>query len=175
MIDKIILGLLTKKDLTTYDIKIAMDKSISRFYSNSFGSLNPAIKKLEKNELISCFESIENSRLKKTYKITKLGKKSYKDWIKEPIKQGRLKDEVLIRIFFLGDSEKKQRQQLISNYLEELKHSKQELQHTKEEIETMELTTAQKEQVKYQLSTLQFGIDYIQFKEQWFQNLLQEI
>jgi len=175
MIDNIILGLLSKKNLTTYDVKIAMDKSIRKFYSNSFGSINPAIKKLEKNKMISCSEVLENSRLKKIYQITLKGKESYNNWINEPIKQGRLKDEVLIRIFFLGDSEKKQQKKLIQDYLKELESSKLELVQTKKEIKLMKLTPEQKNNFKFQLSTLQFGIDYITFKESWFQNLFLEL
>lgn len=175
MIDNIILGLLLKKKLTTYDIKLAMDKSISKFYSNSFGSINPAIKKLEKNKMITCSEVVKNSRLKKIYQITKKGKESYSNWIQEPIKQGRLKDEVLIRIFFLADSDKEQQKKLIQDYLEELNTSKIGLEQTKKEIETIKLTTQQKSKIKFQISTLQFGIDYIKFKELWFQNLLSDL
>ena len=175
MMDKIILGLLSKKKLTTYDIKSAMEKSISNFYSNSFGSINPAIKKLEKNKMITCSELVENGRLKKIYQTTKKGKENYQSWIKEPIKQGRLKDEVLIRIFFLADSDKEQQKKLIQDYLEELNSSKIKLEQTKEDIETIKLTTQQKNKIKYQTSTLQFGIDYIKFKELWFQNLLSDL
>jgi PadR family transcriptional regulator AphA len=175
MINNIILGLLSKKKLTTYDIKLAMDKSISKFYSSSFGSINPAIKKLEKNKMISCSQIIENNRLKKIYQITQKGKENYNSWIKEPIKQGRLKDEVLIRIFFLADSDKGQQKKLIQDYIGEFNSSKIELEQTKEEIETIKLTPQQKNKIKYQIATLQFGIDYIKFKELWFQNLLADL
>lgn len=175
MIDNILLGLLSKKELTIYDIKIIMDKSISQFYSNSFGSINPAIKKLEKNKMLTYSESVENSRLRKVYKITPRGKEKYRDWLKEPIKQGRLKDEVLIRIFFMADSDKKQRKKLIQDYLEELNSSKMSLKKKKEEIDSIQFNLQQKEGIKYQLSTLQFGIDYLTFKEKWFQELLADL
>ena len=175
MMNKIILGFLSKKDLTVYDIKIAMDKSISKFYSNSFGSINPAIKKLETQLLITCSEQIEKSRLKKTYKITELGIQDYNTWISEPIKQGRIKDEILIRLFFLGDSNKKEQTILLTDYLKELTISQNNLELTKENIGKMELSIQDKEKTKFQLSTLQFGIDYILFKQKWFQNLLDNL
>jgi DNA-binding PadR family transcriptional regulator len=173
--DSIILGLLSKKSLTVYDIKIAMDKSISNFYSNSFGSINPAIKKLEKQQLISCSESIEKSRLKKTYTITKLGTENYNHWISQPINQGRIKDEVLIRIFFMGDSSKKEQKSLLNDYLDILNDSKIELEQTKEEIERMNLSEKNRDTIKFQLLTLQFGIDYLVFKQKWFQSLLSSL
>lgn len=175
MMDKIILGLLSQKSMTVYDIKIAMDKSISQFYSNSFGSINPAIKKLEQQLLITCSEHVENSRLKKTYAITSKGRQIYKAWIAEPIKQGRIKDEVLIKIFFLGDIDKIEQKKVINAYLEELTTSKETLENQKEGIENMQLSSTDQVKIKFQVSTLQFGIDYIAFKQQWFQDLLDKI
>lgn len=175
MMDKIILGLLSKKSLTVYDIKIAMDKSISKFYSNSFGSINPAIKKLEKEKLINCVELIEKSRLKKSYTISELGINTYKEWLLTPLKQGRIKDEMLIRIFFLGDSNKQEQKKLVNDYLEELNASIKDLESTKEKINDLNLSELDKEKTKFQLSTLQFGIDYIIFKQSWFQNLLNSL
>lgn len=175
MINKVILGLLSKKDLTVYDIKIAMDNSISNFYSNSFGSINPAIKKLEQQEFISCKELIEKSRLKKLYSITKQGLESYTNWISEPIKQGRIKDEVLIRIFFLGDANKDEQERLLKEYLIVLNASKEELESKKEKIEEMNLSTEKRNEIRFQLSTLQFGVDYIEFKQKWFKNLLKNL
>lgn len=175
MLNNIILGLLSKKELTVYDIKIAMDKSISQFYSSSFGSINPAIKKLEKQQFIHCTEYVERSRLKKSYKITKEGEKEYKSWLSSSIQQGRIKDEVLIRIFFLGDSNPQERKKLIANYLDVLNASRKDLENTREEIEKQKLSTKNSEKIKFQVSTLQFGLDYIAFKQKWFQNLLKEL
>lgn len=175
MMNQIILGLLSKKDLTVYDIKIAMDKSISKFYSNSFGSINPAIKKLEKEELISCSERIDKSRLKKIYSITSKGRAAYANWISEPIQPGRIKDEVLLKVFFLGDAKKATQQTLIQEYLEQLATSKHELEATKQSIAEMKLTPEDQEKIKFQIATIQFGIDYIAFKEKWFQNLFNEL
>lgn len=175
MINNIILGLLSKKDLTVYDIKIAMDKSIGQFYSSSFGSINPAIKKLEKQQLIHCTESIEKSRLKKTYTITEEGIKEYKNWLSSSIQQGRIKDEVLIRIFFLGDSNPKERKKLITDYLDVLTDSRKDLENTREGIEKLNLSAQNSKKIKFQVSTLQFGLDYIEFKKKWFESLLKEL
>jgi DNA-binding PadR family transcriptional regulator len=59
MLDKIILGFLQVKDLTAYDIKKAMENSVNYFYSSSFGSINPALKKLEKMNMVTCTEIVE--------------------------------------------------------------------------------------------------------------------
>lgn len=174
MLDKIILGLLSKKDLTAYDIKVLMNKSISNFYSNSFGSINPSLKKLEKQQFITCSEKTENSRLKKFYAITHLGRKVYKNWLGEPIALGRIKDDVLARVFFLGDADKSTQQQVVSAYLEDLNSAKEDLKKIQEH--SLENLSAQDQQkFKFQFATLQFGIDYMNFKKQWFENLINEL
>lgn len=175
MIDKIVLGLLSKKALTVYDIKVAMEKSINRFYSNSLGSINPAIKKLEREHLITRTEVVENNRLKKVYDITDKGKEAFRNWMAEPITQGRLKDEVLIRVFFLGDTDAVERKKLITDYIQELNKSKEELEVLQEQIRSSDLSAEQLQEVRFQMATLQFGIDYMAFKQTWFQGLLTEI
>ena len=62
MQDKIILGLLFYKKLTSYDMKKAMEKSTSFFYNSSLGSINPALIKLEKNEFVTFSKKVENGR-----------------------------------------------------------------------------------------------------------------
>lgn len=174
MVDKIILGLLSKKDLTVYDIKVAMDKSISQFYSSSFGSINPTVKKLEQKSLIQCSEEIVGSRLKKVYHITSKGRTEYDRWLSSPIQQGRIKDEFLVRVFFLGDSNQTERKQLLSEYLDELENSKQELELMTAEINNRDLSSFDQDVLKYQLATLQFGQDYFDFKQKWINRLIDE-
>ncbi|HAA13043.1 MAG TPA: hypothetical protein DCE41_15670 [Cytophagales bacterium] len=175
MIEKMILGLLFKKDMTVYDIKVAMDKSISMFYSNSFGSINPAMKKLEKQGLITCSEQVEKSRLKKIYRISPPGKEAYTAWVTEPIQEGRLKESALARMFFLGDAGKEEQKHILLEYCGVILESRKELTDRKQEIEAMNLSQEDQEEIKFQLATLQFGIDYMEFKRKWFQKLSNEL
>lgn len=174
MVDKVILGLLSKKDLTVYDIKVAMDKSISQFYSSSFGSINPTVKKMEQKNLIQCSEHIVGSRLKKVYNITNKGKSEYEAWLASPIQQGRIKDEFLVRVFFLGDTDTTERKRLLSEYMNELESSKQQLERMTEEIHNRDLSSFDEEVLKYQLATLRFGKDYFDFKQEWINRLIDE-
>ncbi len=171
MLDKIILGLLKKKDLTTYDIKIMMEKSIGNFYSNSFGSINPAIKKLEKLMLVECSEEVESGRLRKVYSITEEGLEEYAVWLSAPLTQGRIKDAVLSRIFFFEDSSKAERRRLLKEYIEELETEKKKYEEMKAGYDALDLSAKQRKQIRFQLSTLQYGIDLMAFKQTWFEEL----
>ena len=175
MVDKIILGLLSKKALTVYDIKMAMDKSISQFYSSSFGSINPTVKKLEQHKFISCTEQVGNGRLKKTYSITPLGKAEYDAWLSSPIRQGRIKDEFLVRVFFLGDSNPKERKRLLKEYMGIVEESRESLSVLSKDIEGRDLSSISQDSLKYQQVTLQFGMDYFDFKLKWIEKMMKEL
>lgn len=175
MLDKIILGFLKIKELTAYDIKKTMDQSVSRFYSSSFGSINPALKKLEKQKYVICREAIENHRVKKYYKITETGFVNYKIWLKEPINIGRIKNEGLVRLFFMGDVDADSQKEIIKNYLKELEEIQDSFKKLKTELAKKEVPKEHIQRAKFQLTTLKFGIDYYQFTYEWFNNFLAEL
>ena len=56
-IDVVILGLLSHEDLTGYDIKKRLDGAIGFFWKGSFGNIYPALTSMEKEGLISKFDS----------------------------------------------------------------------------------------------------------------------
>jgi len=172
MLDKIILGLLQIRDLTAYDIKKAMEQSINYFYSSSFGSINPALKKLEKQKMVTCKETVENNRVKKYYKTTKKGKKMYTDWLSEPISIGRIKEDSLVRMFFMGDMDKTMKTRLLKDYLYELIETKKAFEKLRETFSEKVVPEELKEKSKFQLATLEFGIDYFQFTHDWFTEFL---
>jgi len=175
MTDKIILGFLKNKELTAYDIKKGMEKSTSFFYSSSLGSINPALKKLEQDKQLSCNEVIENHRLKKYYKITKLGEQKYFEWLIEPINIGRIKEQALVRLFFLGDLNKQMQTDLIKKYLKELNIIINDLKQMKNEAEKNKIKPKDLQKAKFQFATLDFGLEYYKFTSTWFSNLLKKI
>jgi len=175
MIDKIILGFLQNKELTAYNIKKGMEKSTNFFYSNSLGSINPALKKLEKNKFLICNEIVENHRLKKYYKITKKGKQKYFDWLIEPINIGRIKEQALVRLFFLGDLDSQKQINLIQGYLGELSSIIEHLNELKRGLKINKIPKEYSIKANFQFSTLDFGIDYYKFTHKWFSELLVKI
>jgi len=175
MIDKIILGYLQNKELTAYDIKKGMEKSTSFFYSSSLGSINPALKKLENNNDLICKEVVENHRVKKYYTITIKGKQKYFDWLIEPINIGRIKEQALVRLFFLGDLDKQKQIDLLKGYLTELQTVIDGFGDLKSELTSTNIPKEHEVKAKFQFATLDFGIEYYKFTHKWFSNFLKRI
>ena len=169
----VILGLLKIKELTAYDIKKAMERSIDYFHSSSLGSINPTLKKLETQNHVVCKEIIENHRVKKYYEITKSGLEEYTNWLNEPIKIGRIKDEALVRLFFMGDNDTNSRKKLIEDYLNNIKEIQNTLIQEQHSFSEKEISKEYTEKAKFQMATLDFGIEYYKFTYNWFKNFLE--
>lgn len=172
MTKSIILGFLKVKELTVYDIKKAMEQSIAYFHSSSLGSINPTIKKLETQNHVVCKEVIENHRVKKYYEITKSGLEEYANWQNEPIKIGRIKEEALVRLFFMGDNDIDSRKKLIKDYLNDIKEIQNSLIDEQKNFSNKEIPKEYADKARFQMATLNFGVDYYQFTYNWFKNLL---
>jgi PadR family transcriptional regulator AphA len=82
----LILGLLTRKPMSGYDIKRFL-KSLSWLMgSPSFGSLYPALRALSQNGLVNNEDSDphQNKRSRKVYRITEAGKQALQECISQP-------------------------------------------------------------------------------------------
>ena len=105
----VVLGLLSKHDLSGYDIKQIASK-ISRFYwSESNAQIYPVLKKLEAADLVtSHLDESSGARKKRIYKITKKGHEFLMAWLTEPAELTPYREEQLLHLAFavnLSDSE----------------------------------------------------------------------
>lgn len=78
MIEILILAILIKETRTIYKIKQEIKNSFSVFLSASFGSIYPAVKKLEKNGYINAIRKLSSGGQKSSvYSITAKGKEHF--------------------------------------------------------------------------------------------------
>ena len=137
-IQAIILGFLMHKSMTGYELKSLFSISFSFFSSISFGSIYPALKKMEAQGLISMrLEIQENAPNKKIYTITEEGRARFRSLLKEPIPLERAKSEFLSRVFFFSNLERAERLELVQGYLESINGERRKLEAAKPEIEEL--------------------------------------
>ena len=72
-------------DKSGYDLKLWMSSCTSNFFDASFGSIYPALKRLEAKDLIRSVEQVESGKFKKIYSIREAGKKEFMAWLSAPI------------------------------------------------------------------------------------------
>ena len=176
MYEKVILGFLRLRPLTTYDLAQAMSQSTSFFYNVSQGSIHPALQRLLKAGHATQESRVDNGRNKKVYSITDDGLAAFDDWLSSPLSVSKVKDDAVLRLFFLGALDAPRRRVLLEHYLVELAEQRQALLELQAQGEARAAVVDDnlRDVADYQLHTLQFGLDYYAFVDSWIRRLLQD-
>ncbi len=167
--EKILLGMLMQKPATGYDIRKKMELSTKFFFSTSQGSINPAFKKLEKNKFVTTEDEIVNGRLRKTYTITKDGREYFKEWLNSKVGVSKVRNDMLLRLFFFPYASQDEKIGILENYLTELKIHIETLQNLGNNPQVCENCN------EYEAATMEFGIGYYSFIYDWYTNYLNNL
>jgi DNA-binding PadR family transcriptional regulator len=102
-----LLGMLTFRPMSGYDIKKHTDHTIGYFWHENYGHIYPVLKKMLEQDLVLC-EMFENPGAppRKVYSITKKGTDQFKEWLKEDIEPENYRKELLLKIFFADNNSK---------------------------------------------------------------------
>lgn len=96
-----ILGMLTIRPMTGYDIKKTIQQTTANIWSESLGQIYPALASLVKQgKIVALKTEAKNQRNCKTYKITAKGKRALQEWLAAPAEQQVFRDELLLKLFF---------------------------------------------------------------------------
>ncbi len=172
MLDKIILGMLHTQQHSAYSLQKAMEKTTGFFYGASQGNINPTLKRMASAKLVATKKQHTGSRPKVEYRITRAGREEFKKWINAPLEVGRVKDDALVKLFFLGHVDQSKRHQIIQDFRQELRESRAQLLAVQELNKAQQSSKALTEQDLYRMETIQYGIDYYKFTENWYKKLL---
>jgi len=180
--NNIILGLLMIKSMTGYEIRNYIKTNFSMMCSDSAGSFQVALQKLQGAGLIECNEYVEKGVNKKMYTITDIGRKQFFTWEEQPMSHKKAKNIELAKLFFLGILDKEKRIPLLSRYVQELSAEKQLFVKLKKDIEQSIAPQLQQisenakimdmDMYKYQMMTLDYGIAAIEFEIQWYSKII---
>lgn len=167
MLDYIILGSLTIRSMTGYEIKKLMSYSTAFFSNVSYGSIYPTLKRFEETGLVRSHLEQKGGRRKKVYEITDAGRELFTGWLSSPLKPLNFKYEILVRLFFARSMPHEQLLDLVEQHLEQIRQLSETLKliHRGPAVDADE----------YQLLTLRFGLDFYRFLEEWFSQMLEQL
>ena len=160
---------------TIYQLRDRIGKGINLMYSSSMGSIQAAVKKLLNCGYISYEEMIENGKYKKVYRITESGKQHFNEWINAPIEEQSPKNPELAKVYFMGFSEKINREISIRQHLMYLKEQYNALVTICDEVKNIDISAEHKDILNYQFVSALYGKDIIKFNIDWFENLLEKM
>jgi DNA-binding PadR family transcriptional regulator len=99
----VILGILAvagRRQVSGYDLKQVIDRTISHIWSESYGQIYPVLRQMTAGKLIAARECRENGRMKTVYTITAKGRASLAAWMEKPPEEGPKRDELVLKLFF---------------------------------------------------------------------------
>ena len=171
----LILGLLMIRSLTIYNIKTTLERKISPFFAASYGSIQAAIRKLLDSGHVGFTEKVENGRNKKEYFITPAGQEAFFAWMRQTMPVSKFNDEALVKVFFFGFITREERIRLLSDYIIRLQVEYDEMLAYQKTALAMEIPAEHQEIYRYQMASLDFGVQGTGFEIQWYQHLLEEM
>jgi DNA-binding PadR family transcriptional regulator len=149
----ILLGSLFDKSLSGYDLKKLFSLSFAFFSGLSYGSIYPALKKLEQAGLITMkLEIQENAPNRKVYTITEAGKQTFLESLKSPFGIESYKNALLMRMFFFEHLSQQERLTAAQDYLDQVKSVASQLEGVKPEVEA--------NADRYQYLCFEFGLRF---------------
>jgi PadR family transcriptional regulator, regulatory protein AphA len=135
-----ILGALSFKPMSGYDIKNWLLQVISSFWSESDGQIYPTLIQLLNNKLIKRLDDVGiggSKRQRKVYEITREGVRFLKTWLAAPAQEDIIRSEFVLKLFngknltkkdYIAHLKRKQEQakQELKFYLTKQEHIKNE-------------------------------------------------
>jgi PadR family transcriptional regulator, regulatory protein AphA len=96
-----LLGLLSLRPMSGYDIRQVISQSIGYFWSESYGQIYPGLKRLEAAGLVlKKTERRKGSPDRNVYSLTEDGRQRLREWLKLPVAEIVPRNELLLKLFF---------------------------------------------------------------------------
>jgi len=164
-IQTILLGFLMKKSMTGYELKNAFSISFSFFSGISYGSIYPALKKMEQLGDISVKIKVqEKAPNRKICTITEKGKKRFQEALTAPLPLERLKNPFLSRLFFSSRLSTMERMDLATRYLQDISDKQEQLEAFQQQIE--------KTADPFQLLCFKHGLEMVRDKKKTIKKII---
>ena len=96
-----LLGILTVKPMTGYELKQFFDSSVQHFWNAELSQIYPTLKTLEEQGWVDKQVEVQESRPnKKIYAVTESGREEFTRWVRQPMPASDVRDPFMIKVFF---------------------------------------------------------------------------
>ena len=153
----VILGILSRKERTGYDIKNILETQLSYFYDGTYGMIYPTLRKLEAEGKIKKEIVIQEGRPNKNvFAITEAGREEFAAYFESDVDVETVKSDLLMRLFFAPDLSKENLQPLLT---EGIARKEERIQQLQDNLQAWQgeggLTSTQEITIKYGLAYYQ--------------------
>ena len=107
ILENAVLGLLTLRPMSGYEIKQLFDKSISFLWRVHMSQIYPALARLREAGLVEMDLVPQDKKpTKKVYSITRKGRRTLQTWLREPNRDKGIRDVFPLKVFFARNVER---------------------------------------------------------------------
>ena len=96
----VILGMLSWRPMSGYEIKSLVDKSTRFFWAASYGQIYPELRRLSAAGLIEGKAEPRGGRRRNVYRLTRAGRRELEAWLEVDAGVFEARDEGLLKLFF---------------------------------------------------------------------------
>lgn len=161
-----LLGTLSIKPMSGYDIKKAWERSVGLAWNANYSQIYSQLHGLEKEGKVHRQDIVQEGKPnKRLYSLTDAGLADLKAWLREPIDMAYLKDEFMLKFFFADHLDKETLR----------KHLLDALRLMKERAQAVELVTSGKAPTISRIGAhaAQMGLRYYHLYAQWIAEALE--
>lgn len=171
-----ILGMLSLKPMTGYDIKKNLEQGIGNFWNESFSQIYPILKQLTADGLATVtIEKQDGKPNRKVYHITEQGKNLLMDWLAEPIAgHYPMRIELLLKLFFAHHAEHHIMIAHVERFQTEINSKLREYEEINQKL-SAKLNHHKQPALAYRRMTLQFGIHFCKAVLAWCKETIEQL
>lgn len=112
-----LLGLLSWKPMSGYDIKKTVDIGLSHFWNENYGQIYPTLDSLVTEGMVQKSDGEGSGKRKRfVYSITGRGEKAFREWISLPADPPVVRNEVQLKFFLSSSLPTKKTLKIVRNY-----------------------------------------------------------
>ena len=173
---KVILGMLSARPRSGYEIKQLVDNSARFFWAASYGQIYPELKKLETAGLISGNDSSTGARQRMTFRLTPEGKRAARDWIAAPPEVLEVRDEGLLKLFFSGSIQPKRAAEIARERATASRAKAEQLRFIQQQIDEAGSPEGPETQPDAgSLTVLRYGIEMSEWAADFFERAAEDL
>ncbi|MDP2726568.1 MAG: PadR family transcriptional regulator [Dehalococcoidia bacterium] len=179
VLENAVLGLLTLRPMSGYEIKQLFDKSISFLWRVHMSQIYPALARLKGAGLVE-MDLVPQDRkpTKKVYSITRKGRLALQSWLREPVRDSSVRDLFPLKVFFGRNIE---RDTLLEHIRERLERAQgslglyQDMEKLFQELQEGGSDSYPREDMRYWQLALRWAILREQAVRDWCNQVLEEM
>jgi PadR family transcriptional regulator, regulatory protein AphA len=168
-----LLGLLSLRPMSGYDIRALIPQSIGHFWSESYGQIYPALKRLAAEGLVERkTEQQKGKPDRHVYSLTAAGRARLRDWLKVPVVPEPPRSELLLKLFFGAQVGPWESREHVKKFMEAQLRALEIYDATAKRLRREHAKDAQ---LPYCLMTLSFGRHRCAALVKWAKETLKEL